>query len=246
MFFKYHMSGGAVLEKKYKLGGSIPNPGVPLIMTATTGNLTIGTTTSFAAAVGLAIDTGVYSATQATNLASLLANGPGYSEGMITCSVRPDAIYGALMSGGATEGTALTVMTNTSASAGGTVLTATIQSNDIDGGTLWCIGGNNAGLSRTITTHTSTTSLTVTVPFPYAIAVGDTFLACPWNMTGDGAAGGDGPSNVQTTTLITQADATSAAGTGGKVVVSDLVLKGVSDSEVWFQLDDQVFKVSTV
>jgi hypothetical protein len=239
-----HMFGGAALEKKYKLGATVANIGVPLIMTATTGNISPCTSTSFADAIGISMDTDTYSATQATILArvnSLVGTG----EGLITCNVRSDAIVSALMTGSATENTTLALLTNTSASAGGTVVTATVQSNDLDGGTIWCISGNNVGYSRTITTHTSTTSLTVTVPFPRAIAVGDVFLACPWNTTGETTAGNDGITKVTTSTLLTQADASSASGAGGKVVVSDLILNGAYDSYVKFQLDDHIFKIST-
>jgi hypothetical protein len=240
-----HMFGGAALLKKYKLAATIANIGVPLIQTATTQNISPATTTSFADTIGISADTDTYSATQSVILARVNAQ-VGTGEGIITCNVRPDAIIRALMTGAATENTTLALLTNTSASAGGTVVTATVMSADIDGGTIWCISGNNVGYSRTITTHTSTTSLTVTVPFPRAIAVGDVFLACPWNTTGTATAGMDGITTVQASTLLTQADASIASGTGGKVVVSDLVLNGAYDSYVKFQLDDHIFKVSTV
>lgn len=239
MYAAYHLCGGAEVIKRYKLAASIANVGVPGIMTATTGNISPGSTSSYADAIGISTDTGTYSATQAT----LLAAG---ADATCTFTVRPDLVVGAIMSGAATEGTALTIMTNTSASAGGTVLTATIQSNDLDGGTLWCIGGNNVGQSRTITTHTSTTSLTVTVPFLRAIAVNDTFLVSPWNNTGTASAGNDGITSVQSTTLITQADASSASGAGGKATVVEQILKGTTDSHVLFLLADHIFNVNTV
>jgi hypothetical protein len=245
MEFDSTRCGGGHLLKKYKLGAAVANAGIPIIMVATTCNVGPCTSTSFADTVGLSADTDTYSTSQAAILARVNAL-VGTGEGIITVSVRPDNIIRALMTGSGTENTTLAILTNTSASAGGTVVTATVQSSDIDGGTLWCLSGNNVGYSRTITTHTSTTSLTVTVPFPRAIAVGDTFLACPWNNTGTASAGEDGITEVTTSTLFTQADASSASGAGGKVVVSDLVLEGPYNSYVKFQFDDQIFKSTTV
>lgn len=219
-----HLYGGGPLIRKYKLGATMADPGIVMIGNAT-HNIVPCTTTSFADAFGLALDEGVYSTTQ------------GDAEGIVTVSARPDLIIKALASGGATEGTALTTHTNTSASSGGTTVTAaTLSSNDMDGGTVWCISGNNVGHSRSITTFTASTSLAVTVPFPRAIAVNDQFLVVPWNQHGTGAAGADGIRNVQTSTLFTQADASIASGTGGEVCVVDLDLKGASDSYVYFVL----------
>jgi hypothetical protein len=240
-----HMFGGAALLKKYKLAATVANIGVPLVQTATTCNISPGTTTSFADTIGISTDTDTYSTSQAAILARVNAL-VGTGEGIITCNVRSDAIIRALMTGAATENTTLALLTNTSASSTGLTVTATVQSADLDGGTIWCISGANVGYSRTITTHTSTTSLAVTVPFPRTIAVGDVFLACPWNTTGTATAGMDGITTVQASTLLTQADASIASGTGGKVVVSDLVLNGAYDSYVKFQLDDHIFKISTV
>ena len=136
------------------------NRGIIMIGGATTSLGVIPcTTTSFANAQGFAMDVGTYSTTQ------------GAAEGLVTLDVRPDLVIRALMTAGATEGTALTVLQTTSASAGGTTVTdADVGSADMDGGTVWCISGNNVGHSRGITAHTGSTSIVVTVPFPRAIA----------------------------------------------------------------------------
>jgi hypothetical protein len=239
MFTDYHLCGGANLLKTYKLAATVPNAGVPGIVTGTTGNVGIGTTTAFTDTVGLIVDTGTYTTVQATILANVNAL-VGTGEGLITVSIRPDLVVGALVTGAPTENTAMAILTNTSASAGGTVVTATVQSNSLDGGTIWCIGGNNVGYSRTITTHTSTTSLTVTVPFPRAIAVGDTFLAMPWNMADTGM------DNIAASTLVTQADASIAVGTGGLATVVDQYLRGPTDTVIGFTLGDHVLKVNTI
>jgi hypothetical protein len=155
--------------------------------------------------------------------------------------VRPDLIVRALMSGGAAAGTALTLLSNTAASAGGTVVSDTdVSANDMTGGTLVCISGANVGESRMITAQTVSVSVTVTVPFPRAIAVGDEFFMIPYALMGDGTATTDGNSNLQTTTLFDQADASIASGTGGQVSLVELELNGRSNSYVLFVLDAHV------
>jgi len=224
-----HLSGGAAVLKKYKLGAAIANAGVIAMGGAGTSLGVIPvTTTSFANAYGLTQDQATYSSTQ------------GATEGVVTVSVRSDQIIKARMCGGATDGTVMATYTNTSASAGGTVLTAAIGTYDIDGGMMWCISGNNVGLSRSITAYSSNASATVTVPFPRAIAVGDVFMIIPWNIAGTGADGADGCGFVQATTLFTEANAQIASGTGGEVSVVDLELNGASDSFVLFKLRDHV------
>lgn len=224
-----HLAGGASLLKKLKLGAAVANPGVPVIGGAGTSlGVIIATATSFANAYGLAIDQATYSSTQ------------GAVEGIVTVDVRPDAVLKARISGGATDGTAIATVTNTSASAGGTVITAAVGTHDIDGGTAYCISGNNVGLSRSITAYSSNTSVTVTVPFPRAIAVGDVFILVPWNTAGTGADGADGCSALQGTTLIKEARQDIASGTGGAVSVTDLEFHESGDSYVYFLLNDHV------
>lgn len=223
--------------RRYKLGATAAaGLGIPHLMVGTTGNVGKCTTTACADAVGISVgNTGVYSTTQ------------NDTEGTIEIDINPFAILQCTASGGATDGTALAILTNTSASAGGTTLTATVQSNDLDGGTLWRYQNGVGGESRTITTHTSTTDLRVTVPFSGSggILVGDTFLVSTYNETGNGAAGGDGNSQVQLTTLLTQADYTAASGTGIKANVIEMINRGIYDSLVQFTLGDHVLNGAT-
>lgn len=232
-----HIFGGGTLLKKYKVGVTFANPGIVTIGTAAAAGVLVATTTSMADSNGLAIDTATYATAQGASGANI--------EGLVTVDVRPDAIIKALMSGAATESTALSSISNTSVSTTGTVVTATISSSDMDSGTIWCIGGANVGQSRVITTHTSTTSFTVTTAFNNDIAVGDTFLYVPWSLVGSGAAGVDGVSKVGPTTLLYQADASVASGTGGAVAVFDLELNGATNSYVYFQLADHIFGGAT-
>lgn len=228
-----HLCGGAGVHRRYKLGASIASVGIVTI-NGTAGIIPC-TTTDFGDTPGLALETAVYSAVQ------------GDAEGLVTVSVRPDLIVKALVSGGATENTGLTVLVNTAASAGGTVVSAVATgAADMNSGTVFCTKGANAGRSRAITTHTGSTSFTVTVPFPNAIAVNDEFLFVPYGMQGDGAGDGDGVGNVQATTLFTQANGAIASGTGGVATVVDLELNGRFDTAVLFILQDHIFATPTV
>jgi hypothetical protein len=234
-----HLGGGAPVNKKYKVGVTFANPGIITIGTAVVAGVLVATTTSYADSCGLALDTATYTTTQATVALT--------GEALVTVSVRPDLIVGALMSGAATENTVLPTLTNTSASAGGTTITSTATgSNDMDSGTVWCLSGANVGQSRVITTHNSATSFVVTVPFPFAIAVGDTFLFCPWSTQGSGAGGVDGNANVPASTLLYQADASVASGTGGDAAVYHLETNGPSDSKVQFLILDHVYGTATL
>jgi hypothetical protein len=228
-----HLGGGAGVHRDYKIGASFASVGV-IAIDGTAGVIPC-TTTDFGDTPGLALHTATYSTTQ------------GDAEGLVKVSVRPDLIIKALMSGGATEGTALTLLANTVAdTAGLTITDADVGAADMDSGTVWCTKGANVGQSRLITTHTGSTSFAVTVPFLNDIAVGDEFLFCPWGMQGSGSAGSDGVGNVQATTNFTQADASIASGTGGVATVVDLELNGRTDSAVLFVLADHIFGVATV
>ena len=222
-----HLSGGAGIERAYKISASFANAGVPTRAGATATGIRPVSTTSFADSVGLAIDTGTYSTTQ------------GDAEGLVRVQVRPDLVIKALMAGAAAEGTAMILLSNTAAETAGTVVTdADVGTADMVSGTLWCIAGANVGQSRVITTHSASTSFTVTVPFLNDIAAADEFLFCPWSLQGDGVADLDGVGNLQTSTLFTQANAAIASGTGGAAVIVDLELNRRTDSAVHFILQD--------
>lgn len=223
--------------KRYKLGATAASVygGIPYVVTPTTGN--VGPCTATAATDAIGFSTGPAIAAYSTSQATILANG----EGLVDLDINPGLVIQSRLSGTAADGGALIVYVNTSASAGGTVLTATVPSTDWDGGVLWRSVNGIGGEWRTITTHTSTTSLTVTVPFSTAIAVGDTFTVSPYNETGNGAAGGDGNSNLTLTTLLTEADATAASGGGFDVVVVDFVPGGPNDTFLRWVMGDHIF-----
>lgn len=225
-----HLAGAAIL-KRMKLGAAAVDPGIVMIGGATTSVGVIpSTTTSFANAYGLALDEGVYDATPTA---------AETGEGLVTVDVNPNLIIQALLSDGATEGTALVVLQTTSASA--TVMTdADVGTLDLDGGMIWGLTGGNVGQSRSITAWSSGVSLTITVQFLNTMALTDTYLKTPFNIAGTGAAGADGCGFMTTTTLFTQANNSAAAASSGEISVVDLILRGRTDSYVQFKLRDHV------
>ena len=195
--------------RRYPVRATITDAGLPVIAVTDAAGVAEATTTSFADAVGLGLETSTYSTTQGdlddqgTDLTLGVHNTvSGLDMGrVVSVSIRPDLIIEALCSGGAAENTNLVLLVNTAASAGGTLITdADVGTADMVSGTVWCISGANVGLARPITTHTGSTSFTVTVPFPRAIAVGDEFLFVPYSPFGTGGAGIDGVGNLQGTT----------------------------------------------
>jgi hypothetical protein len=129
-----------------------------------------------------------------------------------------------LMSGGATDNTTLATQTVTTASATGVAVTTAASwtsAVEYDEGYVWGLAGANTGQARKITS-TSSTAGTVTIPFDYPIAVGDTFLRCPWTpMQG---------ATVQLTTALTQANAIISVATGAPFRTVELILRDASDS----------------
>lgn len=109
--------------------------------------------------------------------------GSGGFDNLVRASFLPNQVYKGKCSGGATADTDFSettdgnLLTNTSASAGGTVCTdGDVGTSEFVGGLLVGLAGGNAGAWRPITAHSDNTSTTVTDPFNNAIAVGDTFI----------------------------------------------------------------------
>ena len=249
-----HLYGGAALYRRFPVRASVVTAGIPLMALTDTVGVGPVSTTSFADAIGLGKDTSTYSTTQADlNDPGSDANIGAYNTiygldagRVVTVSIRDDLEIKALVSGGSTEGTDLTLLSNTASSAAGTTITDTdVGSADMAGGVVWCTRGANIGHARPIVTHNSSVSFVTTVPFPRTIAVGDEFLWVPYNVFGTGAGGIDGHADLQTTALFSQADGSIATGTGGEVMVTYLELNGISDTYVRFMLSDHILKVAT-
>lgn len=231
MELAYLLGGGAPLAMKFQVNSTFANAGVVARAPgAGNGGVVIATTTSAADAVGVCLDTATYQAGQNASGADQAA--------LLTVVVSPNAIWQALMSGGATEGTVLATQTVTTASTDGLDVTtgAEWSSPTYDEGSAWGLTGANMGVLRKITS-VSTTAGTVTVAFPRDIAVGDTFLRAPYTPLQT--------VTVQFTTNLYQADASIAVGTGASCRVLELLANGIRDSKVLFMLNDHAFRDAT-
>ncbi len=216
MELAYTMNGNAPLIKKYQCNSSSTAVGQPWVIPAA-GNagVVIATTTGAADMVGVNLDSATYVTSQQTDGTS--------AERQLTLIVSPDAVWRMKMSGGATENTALDLQTVTTASATGTAITTAAEwsSPTYDEGFVWGYEGANAGQARKITS-VSATAGTVTVAFDQDTVVGDTFLRCPYSPI-QGIT-------IQLTTLLTQADASIAVGTGAGFKTVELILNDISNS----------------
>lgn len=212
----YAISGSKHHIKKYQIAATVANAGVPLLIPASSGaGVVLATTTGAADMIGCNLDTATYVTAQQTDGTS--------AERTVSIVVNSDMVYKALLSGGATEGTALTLYDVTTASATGLAITTgdDWSSPQFDEGVVWGYDGANPGQFRKITS-TSTTAATVTVPFDYDTVVGDNFLRAPFWHTGTTTA--------QLTTNLYQVDASIAVGTGAQFECIELVLNDLNDS----------------
>ncbi len=234
MDFARMLGGGTPEVMSFPIGDTHTTAGVVTTAPgAGQAGMMVSTTTAMADAIGVTYDTGTYVTAQQTDGTS--------AERKVKVCVSPDAVYRALMSGGATEGTALTKYDVTSATADGLDVTDTdiTWTNPAwDEGSVAFITGVNAGQLRKITVTGGSNEGTNATAFDGDHAVGDLFIRFPWwfmDATSDA---------LQTTTLLTQADASIAVGTGGDVKIVDMEVNGASNSFVLFTLDDHVMNHS--
>lgn len=225
MQFDQDLYGSVPVLKKYQISnGATSSVGVPYTIGASnTAGVVIATTTGATDMVGCNVDATTYSTTQGTGKAAPFGTGSS-AERMCTFIINPFAVWSIKMSASATENTALSVQTTTSASSGGTAVTTNASwtsTQEFDEGVVWGYSGPNTGLVRKITS-TSSTAGTVLIPFDYAIGVGDTFLRAPFWPTQC--------ATVQLTTLLTQADCSISVGTGAPFRVIELRLRDGSES----------------
>jgi len=219
MEFVGSFSGGPPVLKKFQIGEAMATNGVPVVVGGA-GNegVALAATTTASDLVG------VTAKIQATLLTAQQTDNSDPAR-LVTVVVNPDAMYRARLSGGATSGTDLTALTVTTASTDG--LTVSVSGTDFssptqDEGTVYCITGANAGVSRKITS-VADGAATVTLAFPNDIAVGDTFFTVPF------APGED--QFVQLTTTLDELDASVAVDTdNNNFRVIELDLNGVGDS----------------
>ena len=169
MKFAYTLGGGAPHNRKFKVDEDLATAGIP-VLTAGSGDrgVNAATTTGAADTVGITLDTAV------------LDDTPG-TEGIVTVTINPDAVYRIRMSGTAATGGALLTTTQTAAST--TIVTITTgdpvpNSNTMLDGMIACISGANWGQTRKITAVAATTA-TVTTARVRSAASRDVFLLVP-------------------------------------------------------------------
>lgn len=228
MEYAYMLGGGAPLAMKFPIGNTHANAGIVTTATAEgEGGMQISTTTTMDDSVGVTLDSGTFVTAQQTDGTS--------AERLVTVIISPDACFRALMSGGATEGTALTEYTiSADMSDGLTVTDASIgdwTSPDFDEGTIYFTSGVNAGQRRTVISGSSSVA-TVKVAFDFDGSSGDKFIRTPWTPLSAVAL------SLQSTTNLYQANAAIAVATGGDVKIIDQELNGARDSFVIFTLND--------
>lgn len=211
MEFAYDLSGGAPVMKRYRVAATNTVLGRPYTKTVDGGvGIVLGTTTGAVDFVGVNVDAaGTYAAGQ---------NADGSDNAKYTAIiVNPLAIYRARLSGGATDGTALSARTVTTAQTDGlTVVHAGYNSSspDMDEGTIWGLTGANAGIARSLTTTADGTT-TVILAFPRDSAVGDTYALAPIAPTRSIVA--------QFTTNCTEIDASAAISGDATVVCVEML-----------------------
>ena len=234
MEFAYDLSGKSVpILKRYQVAATNTVIGRPYLKAANAGvGIVLATTTGNVDSIGVNVDTaGTYAAGQ---------NSDGSDNAKYTTLIiNPLGVFRARLSGGATDGTALTARTVTTASADGLTVTHSgynSNSPDMDEGTIWGNTGANSGVYRKITATANGTT-TVILAFPRDDAAGDTYLLAPVYPTRSITA--------QLTTNCTEIDA-SAAITGCTFVVVEMLLNdasnnGTTRSYAYIQNADHLF-----
>ena len=235
MEFAYDLGGHSTpVMKRYQVAATNTVLGRPYLKTADGGvGIVLGTTTGAVDFIGVNVDAaGTYAAGQ---------NSDGSDNAKYTTIIlNPLAIYRARLSGGATDGTALTARTVTTASTDGLSVTHSAydaSSPEMDEGVIWGLTGANAGVYRKITS-TSTTATTVVLAFPRDTAVGDTFALAPIYPTRSITA--------QLTTNCTEVDASAAISGDATIAVTEMVLNdashnGTRESYALIQFVDHLF-----
>lgn len=218
MEIAYTIGGGGLHMVPYRMDTSAIAAGVPVLSDADTGDtqgVVPDTTTSGLNLIGLAVDTRTAS-TDAQVAAGAGDRSDGNNASFVRVVINPDACYRAKLNNGATEDTALALITQSAASAAGTTVGGGSPTLT-DEATVWGYSGANVGHTRF-----ATAASTVVQAFPNAIAAGDEFLEA---ILKEG-------STTQTPTLtaaFTQIDATAAVAANDNYIVVEFELRDESD-----------------
>ncbi len=226
------LSGGTPWAKKFQVNETHANPGVVTTAPgAGEGGVALSTAgaSSFPDALGVTLDTATAVTAQQTDGTS--------TERKVTVIISPDAVYRSLISGGATEGTALVEYTVSTAMTDGLTLTdtsVTWTSPAWDEGSVFFTSGVNKGQHRKVITTGGSNVATFKNAFDFDSAVNDTYVKLPWWFA-------DATSKtLQPTTNLYQANALIAVATGGAVKIIDMELdeNDTSGMYVLFTLND--------
>lgn len=229
MDFAYDLSGSSTaFVKKFQVAASNTTLGVPYIKNAGSGGtgIVLATTTGAAAALGVCVDTaGTYVTAQQTDNSD--------TQRLTSVIINPHAVYRALLSGGAGDGTAMTLFTAVSGGSDGLtiVMDSSVASPDLDETYLYCLTGANAGQRRKITS-TSTTTATFIVAWRYDVVAGDTFMGVGFTPTQTIA--------LTLNTSLTQINA-SLAPTGAAINCIEAVMNDRTSSYGMIQFGDHCF-----
>ena len=234
MEFQYDLSGGSTaIVKKYHVAATNTVICRPYTKCEDAGSgIVLGTTTVSTDFIGVNVDAaGTYATAQSgtTDVAAITS-----------LIINPLAVYRVRLSGGATDGTALTAHTVTTATSDGLTITHSAfnaSSPTMDEGVICGYTGANAGKYRKITSTSSTTTV-VTVAFPNDDVVGDQYLHAPIYPTRSIVA--------ELTTNCTEIDATVAISGDSTLVVVEMILndmaaQGTTQSYALIQFCDSLF-----
>lgn len=236
MEYAYSIGSGAPLAMKFAIGVTFPDAGVPVIAPVANGaGILLPSTTAAANQVGVSLDTATYVTAQQTDGTS--------AEREVNVVISPDAVFRALMTGGSTEGTALTLFDVTTASTTGLDIVTGDSFTNFDEGVIWAFDGANVGQQRKISVGDGTDA-TVSVAFDQDTVVGDNFMVAPWWYLDPKA------NDITTSTLFTQVDASATVDAGWQAKIVDMELRDVGDdgrnkSFLLFMFDDHVLGIAT-
>jgi hypothetical protein len=233
--YAYDLSGGSTaIVKKYQVAATNTVIGRPYLKNADDGTgIVLATVSGAVDYVGVNIDAaGTYVTAQQTDNSDTAR--------LTSIIINPLAVYRARLSGGATDGTALSAASVTTASTDGLSVTTSAfdpNSPDLNEGTIWGYTGANAGRARKITS-TAANVATVIVSFPFDTAVGDQFLYANVHPTRSILA--------QFTTNMTELDATATLSSDATVITVEMILNdssgnGTTESYGLIQFADSLF-----
>lgn len=163
MEWTYNLHGGSPFVKKLSIdGGTTVIAGVPVQSSAENADndgITVAATTTCVGGLGISVDTATSTDAQSGTSAD--------NAGFLSCIINPDAVFRAKLSGGASEDTALAVVSAAQAASATGVAITSAQDEYV----VWGYSGANRGHVRRCDG-----AATVVKAFPQAIAQFDEFL----------------------------------------------------------------------